>query len=341
MAATQESTGRTITFGHHDEAEFRLLETRQHMSGMSIRSEIAGHELKFEMQMHGSHWAQNALGVLACVDALGLNIELAAASLATCPTPKGRGTRFSGHYQHCAITVIDDSYNASPASMTAAFGSMKLMPPTIMILSDMLELGATTKLEHDILMPHINALAPRLVVALGPAMQKAISGLDKGILGFAADCTNTAVEIINAEVKEGDIIFIKGSLGSGAWRVCDTILTKLAIHESPDMPSHNGEDSSCLIYLCPYLTNFSHLTFSLHNFRTGGSTITALLIALLFDRRYSLVEGKSTGQPIRMMVLNASFNKGYTPTMGVILIAFSLSTLLRCLCQTHISGLCC
>ena len=67
------------------------------------------------------HWAQNAFGVLACVDALGLDLELAAASLATCRTPEGRGSRLSGHYRHCAITLIDDSYNASPASMTAAF----------------------------------------------------------------------------------------------------------------------------------------------------------------------------------------------------------------------------
>ena len=243
MAATKEGAERTITFGRHNEAEFRLLEARQHNSGMSVHSEIMGHELTFEMQMHGSHWAQNALGVLACVDALGLDLEIAASSLSTCQTPKGRGTRISGHYQHCAVTVIDDSYNASPASMNAAFASMNVMPPTIMIFSDMLELGEVTALEHEMLIPHINALSPRLVIALGPAMHEAISSLDTDIISYAAKDTDAASEMLDTAIKDGDVIFIKGSLGSGSWRVRDAILGKLAIHPSSDTPTHSGENS--------------------------------------------------------------------------------------------------
>ena len=243
MAAIKEGAGRTITFGRHNKAEFRLLEAGQHDSGMSVRSEIMGHELTFEMQMHGSHWAQNALGVLACVDALGLDLEIAASSLSTCQTPKGRGTRISGHYQHCAVTVIDDSYNASPASMTAAFASMKATPPKIMILSEMRELGKGTTPEHDALMPQINALSPRVVIALGPAMHAAISGLDSSIAGIAAADTCAAIEIFDNVIEDGDIVFIKGSLGSGSWQVRDAILSKLTVRPSPDTPSFNGGNS--------------------------------------------------------------------------------------------------
>ena len=63
-----------------------------------------------------------------------------------------------------------------PASMTAAFASMEATPPKIMILSEMRELGKGTTPEHDALIPQINALSPRVVIALGPAMHAAISG---------------------------------------------------------------------------------------------------------------------------------------------------------------------
>ena len=80
-AANKAGAGRIITFGHQNEAEFCLLESWQNDIGMSVRGEIAGQELTFDMQMHGVHWAQNAFGVLACVEALGLDVELAAAHL--------------------------------------------------------------------------------------------------------------------------------------------------------------------------------------------------------------------------------------------------------------------
>jgi UDP-N-acetylmuramoyl-tripeptide--D-alanyl-D-alanine ligase len=243
MAANKAGARRTITFGRHNDAESRLLEARQHDSGMSVRGEVVGKEFTFEMQMHGFHWAQNALGVLACVEALDLDLEVAAAHLATCPIPKGRGTRLSGHYRHCNITVIDDSYNASPASMTAAFASMMAIPPTIMILSEMRELGGATNSEHDLLMPQINALSPRLVIALGPSMHAAISGLDSNILSIAAADIDAALEVFDTVVKDRDVVFIKGSMGSGAWRVRDAILTNLVTHPSSDKMSHNGGNS--------------------------------------------------------------------------------------------------
>jgi UDP-N-acetylmuramoyl-tripeptide--D-alanyl-D-alanine ligase len=210
---------------------------------MTVHAEIAGRELRFEMQMHGIHWAQNALGVLACIDALGLSVDDAAARLASCPTPKGRGGRLSGRYQDCRITLIDDSYNASPASMAAAFASMTATAPTIMILSEMRELGDATATEHAALMPQINGLSPRLVIALGSAMHDALGGLDDAIAAIAAPDTNAAVQILEDAVEDGDIIFIKGSLGSGSWRVRDAILANFETASSSDTSSRNGGNS--------------------------------------------------------------------------------------------------
>ena len=222
-AATKADAARIISFGRKADAEFCLLEARQNEKGMTVHAKIAGRELRFEMQMHGIHWAQNALGVLACIDALGLSVDAAAARLASCPTPMGRGGRLSGRYQDCKITLIDDSYNASPASMVAAFASMTATAPTIMVLSEMRELGDATATEHAALMPHINGLSPRLVIALGSAMHDALGGLDDAIVAIAAPSTKAAVQALENAIEDGDIIFIKGSLGSGSWRVRDAI----------------------------------------------------------------------------------------------------------------------
>ena len=126
--------------------------------------------------------------------------------------------------------------------MTAAFASMKTTPPKIMILSDMLELGKATTPEHDALMPQINAVTTRCYCHR-PAMQAAISSLDKGIVSISANDTNAALEIFDTVVRDGDVVFIKGSLGSGSWRVRDAILSKLTVHASPHTPSCNGGNS--------------------------------------------------------------------------------------------------
>ena len=238
-AAKKAGAERIITFGRHDKAEYSLLEARQHDSGMTVEVKIAGKKLQFEMQMHGAHWAQHALGVLSCVDALGLSVDEAAANLATCPTPKGRGVHLSGSYKNCVITLIDDSYNASPASMTAAFASMTVQPPNIMILSEMLELGDATTLEHNTLVFQINKLSPRLVIALGPAMHDAIKNLSSEIIAVDADDTRAALDVFNAAVEDGDIVFIKGSLGSEAWKIRDSILTDFNVNPSINTLSNN------------------------------------------------------------------------------------------------------
>ena len=75
------------------------------------------------------------------------------------------------------------------------------------------------------------------------AMHAAISGLDSSIVSIAAADTNAALEIFDTMIKDGDVVFIKGSLGSGSWRVRDAILSKLSIHPSPDTPSRNGGNS--------------------------------------------------------------------------------------------------
>ena len=124
--------------------------------------------------------------------------------------------------------------------MVAAFASMTATAPTIMILSEMRELGDATATEHAALMPHINGLSPRLVIALGSAMHDALDGLDDTIVAIAAPSSKAAVQVLENAVEDGDIIFIKGSLGSGSWRVRDAISASFETASSPETSSQNG-----------------------------------------------------------------------------------------------------
>ena len=226
-AAIAAGAKQVIDFGHHPDAAFRLASIEHHDAGMTIKADLAGTDCVFELQMHGGHLADNAMGVLACVAAAGLPADKAAAALADCQPLIGRGQRRSGIYNNCQISMIDDSYNASPASMAAAFSSLAAKPPHIMVLSEMQELGEATATAHAALAPQINQLAPRIVIAIGPAMHDMLGALDPSIISVAASDIDAAVAELNHALTTGDRIFIKGSNGSGAWRVRDALCTTM------------------------------------------------------------------------------------------------------------------
>ena len=92
-----------------------------------------------------------------------------------------------------------------------------------MILSEMRELGRATNRAHAALAPQINKLAPRIVIAIGNAMHDMLDSLDKSIICVAATDIDRAVAELDRAISNGDRIFIKGSNGSGAWRVRDAL----------------------------------------------------------------------------------------------------------------------
>ena len=233
-AAKAAGAKKVINFGHHPDALFRLVSIAHHDAGMTIHADLAGINCVFELQMHGRHLADNAMGVLACVAAAGLPADKAAAALVDCQPPSGRGQRLSGIYNDCPISIIDDSYNASPASMAAAFSSLVNNPPHIMVLGEMRELGGATSTAHAALAQPINKLAPRIVIAIGPAMHDMLDTLDPSITCVAAGDIETALVKLNQAISAGDRIFIKGSNGSGAWRVSDALRDAMTL----DAPHH-------------------------------------------------------------------------------------------------------
>jgi len=217
--AATAGAGRLITFGTDAAADVRLCGTSRIADGMTITAEASGTSLSFTLGMRGAHWAMNAMGVLAAISALGLDVESAAGYLHEFRDLPGRGAVSSGHFAGADITLIDDSYNAGPASMTAAFASLATTPPQVMVLSDMLELGDATAAAHAALAPQITALRPRLLVTIGDEMSRMADALACATRHKAADSAEDATRLLRDHIRNGDTIFIKGSNGSGAWRV--------------------------------------------------------------------------------------------------------------------------
>ena len=215
---------RIIGFGRHEDAEFRLVSTTKLDGGIGIECDIAGSPLHFTMGMRGAHWAMNAMGILAVIDAVGLDVRDAAGQLASFKDLAARGAVTSGQFAGKNVTLIDDSYNAGPASMAAGLDGLTDDAADILVLSDMLELGDGSAAAHAALAPLITQLAPRQIIAIGSDMQAMAALIDPATATFMADDSDDAIAHLAASITDGDVVFIKGSLGSGSWRVAKAML---------------------------------------------------------------------------------------------------------------------
>src|SRR3546814_773540 len=125
--------------------------------------------------MPGSHWVMNSLAVLAAVSAAGADVVRAAAQLASLKPLKGRGERHEIVTPQCAFRLIDDSYNANPTSMRAAFEVLGRTTVgdggrRIAVLGDMLELGDQSEDMHAGLAAPLEAAGIALAFTCGTGM---------------------------------------------------------------------------------------------------------------------------------------------------------------------------
>src|SRR6202045_4257983 len=137
---------RIVSFGAHRNSDARLLDVSLHAACSAVHAEILGHEVTYKLGMPGRHMVMNSLAVLAASSLAGADLALAALSLSQVQPPAGRGVRQTLAVPGGEITLIDESYNANPASMAAALnvlGQAGLGPHWlgIAVLGEMLELG--------------------------------------------------------------------------------------------------------------------------------------------------------------------------------------------------------
>ncbi len=207
--ARQAQVSRIVTFGTAGDA--RLISATPDGAGMRVKADIMGRAVDCHVGAPGAHIAQNVVGALAAVAALEGDVLNAAAALKAFTALKGRGARFEAG----GVQVIDESYNANPASMAAALALLgNAATRRIAVLGDMLEMGAGGLGHHAGLLAPIEANKVDLVFASGSQMKALWDALPAARRGAYAETAAGLAPKVMAAVKRGDTVLVKGSNGS-------------------------------------------------------------------------------------------------------------------------------
>ncbi len=239
-----ESAGieHIVGFGRHPEAEVRALEVDLGPGESRVRAMVLGSELDYRLSLPGSHWVANSLAVLAAVAAVGADLATAAEALGRLEPLKGRGQRFTPELPGGSFLLIDDSYNANPTSMRAAFQLLAQATVVegarrIAVLGDMLELGDESEAHHARLAGSLVAQGIDLVFTCGPAMAALHEALPKAMRGGHTGDSSALAPLVSGALAPGDAVLVKGSAGSRMGLVVEALKSI----ETDPLRAANGE----------------------------------------------------------------------------------------------------
>ncbi|MCC6735598.1 MAG: UDP-N-acetylmuramoylalanyl-D-glutamyl-2,6-diaminopimelate--D-alanyl-D-alanine ligase [Bauldia sp.] len=222
-----------VGFGVDRDAGARLDDVVLDADGSTVSATILGREITYVIGAPGRHLVQNSLAVLAAAAAIGADTEAVAAGLASFHAGKGRGERSAIEIGGGNAVIIDESYNANPASMRAALALLAQTAPgpggrRIAVLGDMLELGTEELALHaGLAEPVVDAGADAVFLA-GPRMKalwEALPADRRGVYaGSAAELESALAEALAPE----DVIMVKGSNGSRMGPLVESLKRRFA-----------------------------------------------------------------------------------------------------------------
>ncbi len=230
---------RVVSFGAHESADVRLLNASVQPLFSAVSARILGVEAAYKVGIPGRHIVQNSLGVMAMVAVLGGDLALAGLALARLTPPTGRGTRdLLALPKGGAFTLIDESYNANPASMRAALGLLGSAPleaggRRIAVLGDMLELGEMGVQAHGELAQIVEQAGIDLVYASGALMAHLWAQLPESRRGAYAPTAAALETIVHDAARPHDLVMVKGSHGSRMGAIVDGFRARFAL-----IPAH-------------------------------------------------------------------------------------------------------
>jgi len=243
--AEASPAGLVASFGDDEKAEARLLGVRLGADHSIVDAQICGRRLSYRLGAAGRHLAVNSLAVLLAAKALGVDLDAAAGALAFFAAQPGRGERLALAATDGAYTLLDESYNANPASMRAAFelaGALPLPPQgrRIAVLGDMLELGPEARAMHAGLADDLAANHIDLVFAAGPLMKALYDALPAAMRGDWRENAALLEPIVAQSVRAGDIVVVKGSNGSKMSAIVGGLKQRAAQRQETDEPDQKG-----------------------------------------------------------------------------------------------------
>jgi UDP-N-acetylmuramoyl-tripeptide--D-alanyl-D-alanine ligase len=230
-AARNCGVGQILTFGEDENCDACLIAVSLQPDVSTVRARILGKDVTYKLGAPGRHLVGNSLAVLLTASLLGADLALAALALAELRPPAGRGARTTLALPGGEALLIDESYNANPASMRAALALLGQAPigsrgRRIAVLGDMLELGPDGARMHADLGAAVVDNEVDLVFCSGPLMRALWDELPaerRG--GYASESAQLGPQVL-AEVRAGDAVMVKGSLGSRMGPIVKSLATR-------------------------------------------------------------------------------------------------------------------
>jgi UDP-N-acetylmuramoyl-tripeptide--D-alanyl-D-alanine ligase len=203
----------------------------------TVQARIFGADVVYKIGSPGRHIVMNSLAVLAAAKLMGADLALAALALGDLRPPQGRGAKQMLHAPGGQITLIDESYNANPASMRAAIENLGRMAlkgrgRRIAVLGDMLELGTTGPELHRALAGALDQHGIDLVFLCGPLMRHLWDALPSEQKGaYAPNAAALEAHLLDA-LHADDVVTVKGSLGSKMGPLVKALTTRFPLVEA-------------------------------------------------------------------------------------------------------------
>ena len=227
LEAATPHAARIVMFGEGDGADVRALRYSLQPDCTTVTAQVGEDLLTYKIGMAGRHWLNNSLAVLAAVQAAGGDLAMAGLALAELKDLPGRGRRVRVDRDGGQAVVIDESYNANPASMKAALAvlrdvSMSGAGKRVAVLGSMKELGCLSDDFHAGLAPDVIAANVRHAILVGREIEPLADLLRKQVRVECVVDAGAAIEVVDRVLAADDVLLVKGSNSVG--------LSKLVTH---------------------------------------------------------------------------------------------------------------
>ena len=226
VKAARRHAERIITFGSGDADVHAVHAVSAESGGSLISAALLERELTFTISQRGEHWVSNALAVLAAVEAIGADVALAGLALADLGGLKGRGERHVVRIDGGELLLIDESYNANPASMAAtlkSLGAERDVARRIALLGPMRELGAHGVALHAGLAPAVLAAKVDRLILIGDEMRPLDEALGDRVPVDRVDSVEDAMDALMRIVRPGDAVLVKASNSVGLAKLVELV----------------------------------------------------------------------------------------------------------------------
>ncbi len=218
-----------ITFGRKKGADIQLCSEEVFNDGQNLEVKHKNNSIHYTIKAYGRHQALNSVAILAAIIAAGVDVSKCITALKSYDSQPGRGKVVDIKFRGKKIKLIDDSYNAGPDSMRAAFEVLSLVKKNsrgraVALLGDMLELGDDSSKIHASLSKDVVSAGIDVVFTSGSRMEDLANALPKNKLAGRSKNPEELMKLFESKVEDGDIVLIKGSHGSNMWKIVEAML---------------------------------------------------------------------------------------------------------------------